>query len=108
MRLPDAGRAIVEEAKARDYLLDASHPGDLGKAELFQAFGFQAVEWDGMRDAVRKHPAENEVARTTANPHGTKYEVKCSLETPDGRNPCLTTIWLIEAGRPPRLVTAYG
>jgi hypothetical protein len=40
--------------------------------------------------------------------HGLKYEVKCTLRTPDGRDPCLTTIWTVERGRPPRLVTAYG
>ena len=108
MKLPEAGSAIVEEAKLRGYLLNASHPGNGGKAALFQAFGFQAAQWEEMRDALRKHPTENDVDRTAQNPHGIKYEAKCNLRTPDGRAPCLTTIWIIERGRPPRLVTAYG
>lgn len=108
MILPNVGSAVVEEAKVRDYLLNAAHPGNLGKAALFQAFGFQAAKWEEMRDALRKHPAANEVVRTTRNPHGIKYEVSCDLETPDGRNPCLTTVWIIEARHRPRLVTAYG
>lgn len=108
MILPDAGDALVEASKVRDYLLNASRPGNLGKAALFQAFGFRAAAWEVMRDALREHPLANQVVRTTRNPHGTEYEVRCSLEAPDGRKPCLTTIWIIEAGRPPRLVTAYG
>lgn len=108
MILPDAGNALVEEAKVREYLLNAAHPGNLGKAALFQAFGFRSARWEEMRDALQKHPSANEVVRTTRSPHGAKYEVGCSLETPDGRNPCLTTIWIIEAERPPCLVIAYG
>ena len=107
MILPDAGRAVVEDAKVRDHLPDAAHPGNLGKAALFRAFGFEAGRWEGMRDALRKHPSENPVVKAARNAHGTKYEVNCSLETPDGRSPCLTTVWIIEAGRPPRLVTVY-
>lgn len=84
--------AVVEEAKVRDYLLNPNHPGNHGKAALFQAFGFQAARWEEMRDALRKHPAENEAARTAQNPHGMKYEVRCSLRSPDGRDPCLTTV----------------
>jgi hypothetical protein len=108
LKLPDAGSAVVEDAKVRDYLLNAAHPGNLGKTALFQAFGFQPAAWEAMRDALRKHPVVNEVVGTTRNPHGTKHEVRCSLGTPDGRDPCLTTIWIVETGCPPRLVTAYG
>lgn len=52
MILPDAGRAVVEDAKVRDYLLNTAHPGNLGKAALFRAFGFGAGKWEGMRAAV--------------------------------------------------------
>jgi hypothetical protein len=33
------------------------------------------------------------------SPHGVKYVVECSLETPDRRNPCLRSVWIIETGQ---------
>lgn len=60
-----------------------------------------------MRGALLAHPVANPVAATKASPHGIKYEVRCSIATPDGRDPCTTTVWIVEGGRPPRLVTAY-
>ena len=38
---------------------------------------------------------------------GIKYEVECSLATPDGRNPCIRTVWISQAEQPPRLITAH-
>lgn len=105
--LPGAASPIVEEIKVRRYLLSAEHPQNGGKAAFFRAFGFDAAAWTAMRDALVGHPAANPVAAAKASPHGTKYEVRCSIATPDGRNPCVTTVWIVEGGRPPRLVTAY-
>ena len=105
--LPDAAAAIVEEIKVRGYLLSAEHPQNGGKAAFFRAVGFEAAAWATMRDALLAHPVANRVAAVRASPHGTKYEVRCSIGTPDGRNPCVTTVWIAEDGRPPRLVTAH-
>jgi uncharacterized protein DUF6883 len=43
-----------------------------------------------------------------ASKHGTKYVLECAMDTPDGNNPCVRSVWIMEAGQnSPRLVTAY-
>jgi hypothetical protein len=60
-----------------------------------------------LRDALRAHVVVNQVVETDPTGHGTTYTVRCSLPSPDGRNPCIFTIWIIEADGLPRLVTAF-
>jgi hypothetical protein len=39
---------------------------------------------------------------------GTRYTVEGKILSPDGRNPRIRTVWLIETGRSgARLITAY-
>ena len=106
-RLPAAETAIVDDRKVRDYLLDADHPQNGGKAALFVAFGFDVRAWPRPQTALAAHAAENKVMAVETSRFGSKFRVSCHLRTPDGRNPCITTIWIIEDGAPPRLVTAY-
>ncbi len=42
-----------------------------------------------------------------AVPYGMKFIVRCTLRTPDKRDPCIMTVWIAETGAYPRLVTAY-
>lgn len=100
--------AVVPDAKVRDYLLDAGNVQNRGKAGLFGPFGFNRDEWQILATALRCHPIDNDVAEEKLSPHGTKYVVRCNLVSPDGRNPCITTVWIVDAGASiPRLVTAY-
>ena len=107
--LPNAHAAVVPTVKVRSYLLDPTHPGNGGKAAFFSAFGFTAHNWAALRSALQAHPSMHPVVSVTAGAWGTKYEVRCSLHSPDGRNPCIRSIWVIDAANPdPRLVTAYA
>ncbi|MBV9734399.1 MAG: hypothetical protein JO209_00715 [Acidisphaera sp.] len=38
---------------------------------------------------------------------GIKYVVRCVLTTPDGRDPCVLSVWIDDAVGRPRFVTAY-
>jgi len=107
-QLPNAALAHVGDAKVRNYLLNPGNLQNQGKAGQFGQYGFVRDQWQVLADALCKHPAINPVVRTAASPHGVKYVVECSLETPDRRNPCLRSVWIIEYGQErPRLVTAY-
>ena len=47
MKLPNAGKVIVERRKIVDYLLNPAHRYGAGKAGyFFVKFGFQAKEWE--------------------------------------------------------------
>lgn len=52
MRLPNAARAIVEDAKVRDYLLSPEHRVGWTKARFFTALGFTREDWPLLRDAL--------------------------------------------------------
>lgn len=106
--LPHAHAARVSHEKVRDYLLDPGHPDNGGKAAFFQRFGFDRLTWTALWDALLEHPCVNPVAVIQPNPYGTRYVVRCSVASPDGRNPCITTVWIIDqGGSTPRLVTAF-
>jgi hypothetical protein len=106
MRLPYLQNAVVEERKVRDYLL--SEGRSEGKAAFFVAFGFSLTQWELLRDALLLHAASYEVTLMVGNPHGTKYIIEGALQTPDGRNPQVRSVWIINNGViVPRLVTAY-
>jgi hypothetical protein len=100
---------IVADAKVRNYLLDASHPSNGGKAAFFNAFGFSLQNWTDLRDALKVHPGLHLVVNVRPNPYGAIYEVRCGLPSPDGRNPCVRSFWVIDPlNANPRLVTAYA
>ena len=94
-------------AKVIDYLLSDSHPDGGSKARFFRSFGFVAEDADTLMTTLFDHPIRNSVAAVKQTPFGDKYVVRCEIETPDGRNPCITSTWVVEAGEGPRLVTAY-
>jgi hypothetical protein len=106
--LPHAATARVAEEKVRDYLLNPDNPQNRGKAAKFTSFGFTRGGWRFLAGALRAHPVVNMVVETARSPHGVKYVVECSLQTPDARNPCIRSVWIIDLGESlPRLVTAY-
>lgn len=97
----------VSEAKITEYLLDPNHPVGGPKARFFLHSGFSHAEWRVMAAALAQHPTLNPVESTTPTRYGAKHVVRCSLVTPDGRNPCVVTVWMKDGDAPPRLVTAY-
>jgi hypothetical protein len=94
--MPNVASAFVADAKVRDYLLDPAHPNNGGKAGSFRRFGFTQQHWPDLENGLRFHPQANPVAIVTRNPYGIRYTVRCSLSSPDGRNPCITTIWFTD------------
>ena len=106
-RLPRAEAAVVPPAKVRDYLLEASHSGNAGKAAFFKRFGFQPDQWAELQADLAKHPTANPVVHPTDTNEDTCYRIRCNLRSPGGRNPCIVTIWAVGAGAAPRLITAF-
>ena len=107
MKLPHADQLRVDREKITDYLLSATHPEGGGKAEFFARFGFHMADWEVLADALRKHGASHPVVKTVASSHGARYAVEGELESPDGRNPRVRTVWIVEKGSTaPRLITA--
>lgn len=108
MQLPNVSRARVERSKIVEYLLNENHPDGRSKAHFFQKFGFEARQWSVFADALRNHAARNQVQDRVETPFGMRYVVDGPIESPDGRDPSVRTVWIIEtASSAPRLITAY-
>lgn len=108
MNLPNVQQAQIKKEKVIDYLLSTNNLEGQSKAKFFSRFGFRIEQWQILADALRDHGANHEVVETDETDYGTKYIIDGLLETPDGRNPYVRTVWQIDKGSDyPRLVTAY-
>ena len=104
MFVPNAAQAVIATPKITGYLL--KNPG---KAKFFQAFGFSLARWQVLRDALLQHVETHEYAREIALDDGVKYTVEGALSSPDGRNPQVRSVWMIDSGQSsPRLISAYA
>lgn len=105
--LPEAHKAIVDERKIIDYLLNHEHPIGKAKAKFFGQHGFSKDQAERMAKALCHHAMHNPVIESEESQYGKKYSVACHIPTPDERDPCILSVWIVEHLKPPRLVTAY-
>ena len=107
MKIPGAERAVVDEAKVRDYLLSKEHPVGSAKARFFAHLGFEHENWTVLRNelygfAIR----EARLGGTTR--FGQKYVVTDTIQAPTGVTAPLIVVWIVLNGEDfPRFVTAY-
>ena len=108
MKLPNAETAVVERGKIVDYLLNAAHPDNGGKAAFFEGLGFRRGEPETLAKALRELARQAEVTRTATSPHGRKYVIVGQIKSPIGKAADVQTIWIVDKGLDmARLVTAY-
>ena len=103
MTLPNADRAMVEDAKLLDYCLSTTHPRGRHKARLFAA----ALGITSSEAALLAAARCGDAVETKRNPFGTMYETRfpCAgpLKTAD-----VLSVWMVaDADGVPRLVTCY-
>ncbi len=108
MKLPNAGKIVVEREKIAGYLLNRAHPYGASKARFFLEFGFQAGKWEELVQALRQHGQTHEVKRARETGYGPRYEVEGQRHAPDGRSPQVRSVWQLDHGEvASRLITAY-
>lgn len=108
IKLPDAARAIVERKKITEYLLNPRHRYGASKARFFGRFGFRVEHWEALAIALGVHGKTHEVKHIHKTKFGPRYEVEGHLPAPDGRSPCVRSVWQFDEGEvAPRLITAY-
>jgi hypothetical protein len=108
MKLPHAHLATVPEAKVTRYLLNPAHPAGGSKAAFFLRFGFTAVRWQQLAEALVLHAQHNQAVETEQTRHGTRYAVDGPLSAPDGTVLNIRSAWYIDPGSDtPRFVTAH-
>ena len=92
----------------RDCILDVSHIDNKRRAAFFFALGFSQRNWETLQYALLAHPTTNAVERVTQTEYGTRYRVRCNLVSPNGRNPCIVTVWALDQGSTtPTFIAAF-
>lgn len=108
VKLPNADHARIEPAKILEYLLSTSNEDGEGKAKFFFQYGFSREQWQDFANALRNHGQSHSVTRVVETIFGPKFVIEGAIETPDGQNPLIRTVWMINYGTDsPRLITAY-
>jgi hypothetical protein len=108
-RLPNADSVHIDRRKVVDYLLNAEHPDNAGKARFFAGLGFTREDPERLEQALRALAREGRLTNVRRTGHGVKYLVEGHLSPyTGGAGRLLRSIWIIDAGNDrPRLVTAY-
>lgn len=108
MKLPHADRAVVPSDKISGYLLSLTHPDGRDKAVFFISFGFSPEAPGQLEAALLQQAGSQAIVKSVSSAFGVRYVVEGQLETPDGRNPLVRSVWFIDMDEDvPRLVTAY-
>jgi hypothetical protein len=108
MKMPNNEQSFVADNKIEKYLLSDTHEEGKHKAAFFKQFGFDALEPENLKKSLLNHAVTREIVNELEVAHGKKYVLECELQTPDERNPCIKSVWIIgNEESNPRLVTAY-
>lgn len=108
MKLPGADRAIVNEAKVRDYLLSPEHPVGRFKAAFFASVGYTRQDWEQLQQEFLSIAASEDATPGQPSAFGQKYEVRGRIEGSTGRRFEVVTVWIVLRDESsPRFVTAY-
>lgn len=90
-----------------DYLLNPDNAQNRGKAAFFARFGFERNDGIRLKEALLAHAADREVIDIKVTAYGRVVKLRCTLASPDGRDPCITSTWQFDIGSDrPRLLTA--
>lgn len=108
MKMPNNTKVAVDQSKITDYLLSDTHEIGKHKAVFFKSFGFENNSPTIFEEALKTHAIEREIVTNDDSPYGKKYKLECDIETPDQRNPCIVSVWIVDnITDEPRLITAY-
>jgi hypothetical protein len=107
MPIPNATEATAATEKVRDSLLNPEHPDGGSKAAWFHSLGYARDRWHELAMDLLSLAATCEQFATVRTPFGVKYVVKGRIGRGSRRSANVLVVWIVEADRPPRLVTAY-
>lgn len=108
MKLPAAERAVIPEAKIRDYLLSTSHPVGRFKAPFFTSLGYTSTNWQRLEKDLLALAVSADAELGKDSPYGQKYEIRGTLSGPSRRSGGVLTVWIIlYGGDVPQFVTAF-
>ncbi len=103
----DLSGAVIAKPKITEYLLNLDHQDGGAKAKFFLERGFTFQNWNELSKSLLCQGKSNPVEKYIRNKYGMKILVRCNMLSPDGKNPCILSVWMQENDGPPRFITAY-
>jgi hypothetical protein len=100
--VPNRDQAIIDLAKVSDYLLSGTHPVGRAKARFFNRFGFREDPPGELVQALLDHVRGGTASQAEPSAYGTRYRVDGPLTSPNGRNPLVSSVWIILDGETAR------
>lgn len=108
MKLLNREQAYIPLLKLKDYLLSETHSVGKSKAKLLRMWGFNEMKVDLLKRGLLAIVGSEDVKEMISSPHGVKYIIDGSLQTPVGGFIKMRTVWIIDKDQKrPRFVTAY-
>ena len=108
MPIPNAGRAVIDQAKLHGYLLSRSHPVGRFKAAFFLALGYSPEDWRRFEADLRSQHLPKDATLEERTSYGQKYAIHAKLVGPSGSAADVVSVWFVRPGEEfPRFVTAY-
>jgi hypothetical protein len=106
--LRNADRAVIDERKVRDYLLNPLHARGGHKARMFAAaLGYRRFDHARLIKHIREGILTHEALRIDAVPYGERFRVEIPI-VGSGGSAVVRTLWIIRTGEDvPRLTSAY-
>jgi hypothetical protein len=106
--LQNADRAIIDERKIRDYLLNPWHARGAHKARMFAAaLGYQRFDHARLISQIRRGILACEAVPIDHVPHGQRFRVEILIEGATG-SAIVRTLWIVRTGEDvPRFTSAY-
>jgi hypothetical protein len=105
--VPGVANCIFAKEKIVKYLLSEIHPQGNSKFKFFTKFGFSPNNPEKLESALKSHPVDHEYVKAVWTDFGLRYEVECSIRSPDGRDPCVVSVWQENKDGLPAFITAY-
>ncbi|MBI5750684.1 MAG: hypothetical protein HZA59_00880 [Hydrogenophilales bacterium] len=97
MRLPNAGRAVVDIVKLRDYCLNVDHPRGRHKARLFAAaLGITAEDAGELRELFLLGIGSHEAIPGVNDAYGERYTIDMPVARL-GRKAVVRTAWIVKS-----------
>ena len=108
MKLPNGDRAVVEDRKLYEFLVNREHPRQAGHAELFsRLLDVDASNAETLRSALLEAAAVADAEPAEASEFGSEYVVRFSMTGSRGSF-IILSVWIIRRDELiPRLVTAF-
>lgn len=108
MLIPNAGQAIVDIRKLRDYCLNLEHDDGKHKARLFASIlGMAANDAEELRQILLEVVKTHEAQLGRQDKFGQRYTLDFQIEW-QNRKATLRSGWIIEHGSEiPKLTTCY-